>query len=76
MSLHPLAVAGIILLAIGAGLYLAIMVLAVLRVRRQYSRAMIGAGGLSRSAALAAAGKYWYLLAIPVLGILLLYLGR
>ena len=76
VSRSLLTVPGVILLAVGMVLYVGSIVVDVIRVGRQYSSAMAGAGGLRANAAFAAAGKRWYYLAVGILGAILLVLAR
>lgn len=76
MSMHPLAIAGWVLLVVGLLLYLGSIVAAVLRVGKQYSRAIQGHTGLHVSAAVAAAGRRWFFLALAVLGVVIVVLAR
>ena len=78
MHLHTntLTIIGGVLLAGGLLLYLGAVTFAALRVRRQYSRAMVGGGGLYIGAALTAAVRYLPMLIVPLVGLVLLYASR
>lgn len=76
MSHHALMVAGWALAVLGAGLYVGAIAAETVRVGKQYSRAMTGSGGLRLIAALAAAGRRWYLLVPVVIGVVLLLAAR
>lgn len=76
VHLHPLQIAGAIILVVSLCVYLGSIVAALLRVRSQYSRAMVGAGGLRISAALAAAARWWPFLLASLIGIALIIVGR
>jgi hypothetical protein len=76
IRLHPLQIAGIIVLVVSIAVYLGGIIAALFRVRSQYSRAMVGAGGLRISAALAAAARFWPFLVASLIGIVLVIVGR
>jgi hypothetical protein len=76
VHLHPLQIAGVVILVISLCIYLGEIVAALLRVRSQYSRAMAGAGGLRISAALAAAARFWPFLVGVLIGVALIIVGR
>lgn len=69
-------IAGGALIAIGLLLYVISIALAVGRVGGQYSRAMPGSRGLRVAAAMAAASRRWFFLAIAVIGVVVVLLAR
>ncbi len=75
-TLHPLSIAGLVLVAIALAVYLVAMVAATLRVRRQYNSAIIGMGSLRVGAVLSAAARLWPLAIVLAIGIALVALGR
>jgi hypothetical protein len=76
LTLHPLSVAGLVIIAAGLAVYGGGIVAAVLRVGRQYSSAMTGRGSMRVGAALTAAGRQWPLLLVIAAGVALVVLGR
>jgi hypothetical protein len=76
MTLHPLSVAGLALIAIALVVYLIAIVAAMFRMRRQYNSAIIGMGSLRIGAALSAAARLWPLAIVIAIGIVLFLLGR
>jgi hypothetical protein len=76
VSAHPLLLAGVLLLVVGLLLYVGSIMAAILRVGSQFSRAMPGKAGLRINAALTAAIRRWYFLALVAVGAVLISLGR
>jgi hypothetical protein len=76
MTLHPLSVAGLALIAIALVVYLIAITAAMRRVRRQYSSAISGMGSLRIGATLSAAARLWPLAIVIAIGIVLFLLGR
>ncbi len=76
ISLHPLATLGILLITAGLLLYLGGIVLAVLRVGRQYDGLLLQQQRLRVGAALMAAGRYWYWLIVALVGAGLVVYGK
>lgn len=76
MSPHVLTILGWVLLLGGLGIFLIAELLALLRIQRQYSRSMHGAGGLYLGAAITAALRLWPSLVVAIAGAALLLLSR
>ena len=75
-TLHPLSLAGLGLIAVVLAVYLVAIAAALLRMRRQYSSAINGMGGLRIGAALSATARLWPLSVILAIGLGLYLLGR
>ncbi len=75
-TLHPLTVAGLVLVALALAVYLVAGVAAVLRMRRQYNSDIIGMGSLRLGAVLSSAARLWPLTIVLVIGLGLFLLGR
>jgi hypothetical protein len=67
---------GAVLLIVGLIVYLGAILAATLRIRRQYSSAMIGGKGMGTGAALSAALRYLPALILAVVGVAILYAAR
>lgn len=75
-TLHPLSIAGLGLIAVALLIYLVAIIVAMLRMRRQYSSAMTGLGGLRIGAAFSAIARLWPLAIVIVIGVALVLIGR
>jgi hypothetical protein len=75
-TLHPLSMAGLALIAVALLIYLAAIIRAMLRMRRQYSSAMTGMVGLRIGAAFSAAARLRPLAIVIVIGVGLFLVGR
>lgn len=75
-TLHPLAMAGLALIAVALLIYLVAIIAAMLRMRRQYSSAMSGLGSLRLGAAFSAAARLWPLAIVILIGVGLVVAGR
>jgi hypothetical protein len=76
VSHHLTVLLGWLLLLVGGIAYLGGIVTTILRVNRQYSRVLPGAGLIRGGAAVWAATRLWYLLIVAVIGAAILLLSR
>lgn len=76
MTLHPLSIAGLALVAVALAVYLVAIIAAMLRMRRQYNSAITGMGSLRIGATISAAARLWPLAIVIAIGVVLFLLGR